>query len=134
MRIMLDTNIIISYILFKNSKMEKFFNFALNKDKLIISNIIVEELEQVFNKKFNSKIDVLNSFLNSLDAEFITIDNIDDMNLFEIRDKNDYPVLYSAIKSNVDIFITGDKDFKNVVIHKPKIMSINEYLELYYEP
>ena len=47
MRIMLDTNVIISYILFKKDKMEKFFNFALNKDELILLNVIVDELKEV---------------------------------------------------------------------------------------
>lgn len=133
MRIMLDTNVIISHILFNNDKMEKFFNFALNKDELIISNVIIDELKEVFSKKFRNKISILNIFLKTLHAECINVYGIDDMSLFEIRDKSDYPVLYSAIKGNVDIFVTGDEDFKNVKIDKPKIMSINEYMDQYYK-
>ena len=133
MRIMLDTNVIISYILFKNDKMEKFFNFVLNKDELIISNVIITELKEVFNKKFRNKVDVLDIFLSSLDVECINIDEIVDTNLFEIRDKNDYIVLYSALKGNVDIFITGDDDFKHVNVDRPKIMSINEYMNQFYK-
>ena len=133
MRIMLDTNVIISHILFNNDKMEKFFNFALNKDELIISNVIIDELKELFSKKFRNKISILNIFLKTLHAECINVYGIDDMSLFEIRDKSDYPVLYSAIKGNVDIFVTGDEDFKNVKIDKPKIMSINEYMDQYYK-
>ena len=132
MRIMLDTNVIISYILFNNETMEKFYNYILNKEELIISNIIINELKEVFDRKFKSKKDNLEIFLKSLEVECIHINDIEENDLFEIRDPGDYPILYSAIKGNVDIFITGDEDFKDVNINKPKIMTIKEYMNKYY--
>ena len=54
-----------------------------------------------------------------------------DYSLFQIRDINDYPVLYSAIISNVDILITGDLDFKDVEIEHPEIMTPREYIQHY---
>lgn len=35
--------------------------------------------------------------------------------LFDIRDVKDYPVLYTAIIEDVDILVTGDKDFSDMV-------------------
>ena len=49
--------------------------------------------------------------------------------LFEIRDVNDYPVLYTAIIENVDIFITGDKDFLGIGVEIPEIMA--DFMEKY---
>ena len=51
--------------------------------------------------------------------------------LFDIRDIKDYPVLYTAIIEDVDILITGDKDFKDIDIEKPEIMTPTEFLEFY---
>lgn len=51
--------------------------------------------------------------------------------LFEIRDANDYPVLYTAIIENVDILITGDKDFSDIEIEKPEILTPSDYIEKY---
>ena len=51
--------------------------------------------------------------------------------LFEIRDSKDYPVLYTAIMENVDILITGDKDFADIDIEKPEILTPGQYLEKY---
>ena len=51
--------------------------------------------------------------------------------LFEIRDKNDYIILHTAIIENVDVFITGDKDFNDIDIDKPEIMNVTEFLERY---
>lgn len=54
-----------------------------------------------------------------------------DEKLFEIRDENDYIILHTAIIEEVDILITGDKDFKAVNIEKPEICTPSEFLEKY---
>jgi len=46
-------------------------------------------------------------------------------------DIDDLPVLVNAIKSKVDLLITGDKDFDDVVIKKPKIIKPRKYIEEY---
>ena len=101
---MFDTNIIISYILFKNESIDLFVNHILKKEKLVISDVIVDELVEVFNRKFPKKIGLLKEFLTSLDCEFTSVGKIDDYNLFHIRDADDYPIFYSAIKANVNNF------------------------------
>jgi predicted nucleic acid-binding protein len=51
--------------------------------------------------------------------------------LFEIRDVKDYPILYSAITDDVDVFITGDDDFSDVKVEKPEIVSPAGFLDKY---
>lgn len=130
MRVMLDSNVIISYILFNNKTMSLFFDYVLNNETLLISNQIEEELRKVFNKKFPNKINDLEDFLDELDCEKVQVEKIEN-NAFEIRDAKDYPIFYSAIIGNADIFITGDSDFNNVIVDKPLIMSIKEYITNY---
>ncbi len=50
-------------------------------------------------------------------------------NLFEIRDPNDYPVLYTAIIENIDVLITGDKDILDVNIEVPEIMTPADFVD-----
>ena len=50
---------------------------------------------------------------------------------FEIRDDKDYMVLHTAIVADVDILITGDKDFTDVEIERPEILIPKEFLEKY---
>ena len=52
-----------------------------------------------------------------------------DTELFHIRDVKDYPVLYTAIIEDVDILITGDKDFSGIEVDKPAIMTPGEFIE-----
>ena len=49
--------------------------------------------------------------------------------LFDIRDVKDYPVLYTAIIEDVDVLVTGDKDFTDIDIEKPEIMTPAEFME-----
>lgn len=51
--------------------------------------------------------------------------------LFDIRDINDYPVLYTAIVEDVDILITGDKDFTGIEIEKPEILTPSDFMAKY---
>ena len=41
----------------------------------------------------------------------------------------DYPVLYTAIIEEVDLLVTGDKDFSDIDIGKPEIMSPAQFME-----
>jgi hypothetical protein len=41
------------------------------------------------------------------------------------------PVLINAIESDVDLLITGDKDFDDVIIEKPKIIKPRRYIDEY---
>ena len=53
--------------------------------------------------------------------------------LFEIRDEKDYPVLYTAITEDVDILITGDKDFSEIEIERPDILTPTEFIAQYVQ-
>lgn len=63
--------------------------------------------------------------------EYVYTPNDLEGGLFDIRDIKDYPVLYTAIIEDVDILITGDKDFNDIDIEKPEIMTPTEFIEFY---
>jgi predicted nucleic acid-binding protein len=50
---------------------------------------------------------------------------------FNIRDAEDYPVLYTAIIEDVDILITGDKDFANIEIENIEILTPSDFMDKY---
>ena len=47
----------------------------------------------------------------------------------EIRHEKDLPILVSAILSDIDCFVTGDKDFFDVEIERPEIVSAKKFLK-----
>lgn len=50
-----------------------------------------------------------------------------------IRDPKDYPVLYSAVAGFVDVLVTGDKDFGDVNLDAPEILTPAEYCAHYLD-
>ena len=131
MRVFVDTNIIISAILFPNAKVAKVFSHLIEKHTVIIASYIKDECKEVFEKKFPLKKEQLNIFFNGIRfEEFKTPKKIDEKKYPKIRDIKDLPVLVSAILSDSDILITGDKDFEDVTIDKPLIFTPAAYFEL----
>ena len=133
MRIMLDTNILISMLFFPREQFRKTLDYITRNHKLVLSSFVIDELFAVTERKFPSKKYIVDSFLSNLTYELVYTPHNIPGNLFEIRDINDYPVLYTAIIENIDIFITGDKDFLDVDIEMPKIMTLIEFMEEYFD-
>ena len=132
MRIMTDTNVIISAILFPKSQLTKVIQNVTEDHTLVLCSHIIDELQEIFTTKFKEKSYLLDKFLSKLSFELVyTPVDIDSANYPNIRDKGDLPILVSALLSDVDILITGDKDFFDVEIDKPEIISPKEYLERY---
>ena len=98
---------------------------------MVLSSYIIDELLKVTERKFPSKVKDIDLFLTRLPYELIYTPKERKLDLFTIRDIDDYPVLYSAIVEDVDLFVTGDDDFKDVEIEKPEIITPSEFLARY---
>ena len=132
MRIMLDTNVLISILIFDSKNLKKLLKNITDNHKLVLSSYVVDELKEVIKRKFNNKIYSLEEFLYNLPFEiYYTPENIINDKFVAMRDIKDEPVLYSSIVSDVDILITGDKDFKDINIEKPEILTPSEFLKKY---
>ncbi|MEN3004583.1 PIN domain-containing protein [Dehalobacterium formicoaceticum] len=62
MRIMLDTNVLISAFIFKSSAMNKVIETILLEHRLVLSSFVVDELKRVVLKKFPGKLGALDDF------------------------------------------------------------------------
>jgi len=134
MRVMLDTNILLSAGLFDKSKLSTLTVRISNEFKIVLSSQIVEELRMVTARKFPGKKKTLENFLRRLNFEMAFTPNEIDPDIYpKIRDKKDYPILASAIIAEVDIFITGDKDFSVLDLDNPEIMTIMKFADKYLE-
>lgn len=129
MRIMLDTNVIISALLFPSARMDRLFQTIVINHTMVISSYVIDELHEVVKRKFPQKEAVVECLLASMSYEFVYTPKCISDSLVYIRDVKDYPVIHTAIVEAVDILITGDKDFGELDIEKPEIMTPNEFLE-----
>ncbi len=131
MRVMLDTNILISAFVFKSKKMNELIYKLSKEHEIIICSYTVEELKELINSKFKVSQKDLDEFLKDFPFNLVYSPTNVENKLFEIRDKDDYIILHTAIIEDVDVFITGDKEFDNIDIDKPEIMNATEFLEKY---
>jgi len=132
MRVMLDTNILISAIVFNSKLMWNVIKRIEEKGSIVLSSYVIDELHEVINGKFPTKAGALEQFLIELPFELIYTPKIlPNHEIFTIRDKDDEKVLYSAVISDVDILVTGDKDFFEIEIERPDIVSHLEFLQKY---
>lgn len=126
---MLDTNVLISALLFPGAKMNAMMNYIFTQHQLVLSSYVVDELKSVVRRKFHGKELAINQFLMMMSFEYVYTPSKIENGLFDIRDVKDYPVLYTAIIEDIDILVTGDKDFSDIDIEKPEIMTPAEFME-----
>lgn len=55
MRVMLDTNVLISLLLFPNPRMNAMMERIFIEHELVLSSFVVEELKAVVQRKFSTK-------------------------------------------------------------------------------
>ena len=130
MKILIDTNVLISTALFPNSFAAKAFNIIIkNPSDIIICDYELDEMRTVFNRKFQSKLSALDSFIASLIGTINIVKVPEEPSKYDIRDVNDEPILRTALHYNVDIILTGDKDFAAVIMDKPEVVTPKEFVE-----
>ena len=130
-KIVLDTNIFISGILFGGNPRTILNLIIEGKFKLFVSDDILNELKEVLNrKKFNFPTENIHHILNEIEliSELITPSQH-----YEVvdRDPDDNIIIDCAVASGADFIITGDKDLLEIGSFKnSKIVHPSDFLDL----
>lgn len=131
MRIMVDANVLVSAIILDSKRMDELFECIFAKHTLVIASYTVTELIEVAEEKFPDRLDVVEKSLERMPYELARTPDEIEPDLYDVRDPDDYPVLYTAVKAEVDVLVTGDKDLLAVKIKSPEILMPSEFLERY---
>ena len=133
MKILVDTNILISAALFPNSIPFKAYVKAVSfPHHAVVCEQNIDEMKRVFYRKFPARIEALDRFLAAalLVLDVVPVPDEEDSKEDLIRDCLDRPILRAAIQADVDILLTGDKDFLESGIRAPKIMTPAQFMNL----
>ena len=134
MRVFIDTNILISCIVWPNSKPDRAFIEATYGygNNAMVCDYSVDERYRVFRRKFSGRINDMINFLARHMPFLEIVPYVTEPCELEqlIRDTKDRPILRAAIMAGADILLTGDKDFLESGITNPLIMSASEFLQL----
>ena len=118
MRVVVDTNVLISAIL-KDKDPEAVLLYVIESPDIewIASYFILSEYKEVLRrKKFDLSEELINKWATMIDLLTTVIDI--DASIDFPRDRKDAKFLECSIAGNAQFFITGDRDF----IHAQKLM------------
>ena len=126
---MVDSNVIFSANLIRNSTMANIVSHVIKNHSMVLCQYVIDEVIVAYTKKFPHKFDEIVGYLDDLPFELFVLTDYDERKYPDNRDRKDIPILANAIESGVDIFITGDKDFDDVNIAKPRILKSQQYVK-----
>ena len=121
MRIMIDTNILVSGMLFDGLE-RLLLNYAQkNKFSLLVSEFSLIETRSVLKYKFPDKEYILDQTMRLLPVVVVPVPSQEKIKSAEkiIRDPKDAVILAAAMESVPDVFVSGDKDF-----HTPEVKNV----------
>ncbi len=133
MRVLIDTNVLISAALSANGvPYQAYVKAASYPNHGLICEQNVDEMKRIFNKKFPKRLEALDKFFSMalLTLELVPIPTDENMTESQVRDADDRPILRAAIEANADILLTGDKDFLESGLKNPMIMTPAEFLNM----
>jgi len=125
MRVMIDTNVILSAIYNPKSKPAGVLRHVCEKHELVLCDYIIAECYDVMARKFPQNIVVFIKLLATLGYELVATPREG----VEMPDPKDSPILNAAVNADVDIIISGDKHFLNLDLERPQVLSPSDYYD-----
>ena len=126
MRVLADTNILISALLYPKSNPAKALYHAADNHDFVLSDHNIAEFRRIAKGKFSKAHADIDLFLTELTYELILAPEAPQK---LIADPKDAPILNAAIIENVDIIISGDKHFLSLDLERPKVLTAVMYLD-----
>jgi putative PIN family toxin of toxin-antitoxin system len=129
MKVMIDSNMLVSAVYNQDSKPAQAVRDVCENHELLLCDHIVSECYDVVGRKFPQHMPVLDKLFTSLGYSLVVAPRSESS---QIPDLKDAPILNSAILEDVDVIISGDNHFLNLNLERPKILTPAQYLELVY--
>lgn len=132
MKIVLDSNVLISAFLWGGKPKTILDRVFDGKDQLFISKEILDEIFDVLSReKFRLRKIIISSFLHEIE-EISELIFPSDRILEVLRDVDDHKILECALEADADFIVTGDKDLLILkTFRNTGILLASEFLELY---
>jgi len=125
MRILLDTNILIASIISHGSCFE-LLEHCIRNHILITSNYIIDEFEKVLQNKFGFVKEETSEAQSVIFKRFIKIKPCT-IEVIDLSDKSDIPILGTAVSGKCKLLITGDRELLSLKSYENiNIVSVSE--------
>jgi predicted nucleic acid-binding protein len=127
MRVMVDSNVIISAVYNPSSKPAAAVRGVCENHELVLCEHIIAECHDVVGRKFPQHAPMLVRLFATLGYTLAAAPQGGAV----LPVPKDAPILNAAIAGDVDIIISGDAHFLNLELQRPKVMTPAQYIEMY---
>lgn len=126
MRVLVDTNILFSALLFPRSKPAQAVLRVVDAHQMVLCDRNISELREILQRKAPHLLPDAEVLLAELSYELVpAVYHVEKL----IRDAKDQPILNAAIVTDVDVILTGDKDFLSMDLERPLCLTAAQFLE-----
>ena len=123
MRILVDTNVLISAMVFGGKPRSLLVDLMEKGHTLLVTSYVRDELHETLLLKWSDKAEKLFGIFEKM--EFAFCDSVDPDYSLQLRDPKDIPVLTDAIYYKADVILSGDKDFLEAKFDHPAVCSVS---------
>ena len=129
MKVVFDTNIFVSALVFPGGRGEAALQrVAGEKDELILSKPIIDELLGILGRKFSRDAEELSHVAVFLSELGLSVKPR--RRLHVVKDEPDNRILECAVAGNADVIVTGDRALLALREYRGvRIISLREYLD-----
>ena len=128
MKIMVDTNVLISAFVFGGRAGKLMHKLIASEHILYISDYIDKEFKAKLELKWPDKAARVYELFHTMSFQFCESTG---EKLGNLRDEKDIPVLSDALYHKVDLILTGDRDFLEADLTQPLVLSPSMFLEFW---
>lgn len=127
MRVLIDTNVLLSALLNEKSRVAQVVMYINQNSKyeVLLTDQNIQELHDVIKRKIPKLLPKITDFFEGLHYEALTTPC--ERATLPIRDPKDQPILDAAVTNDVDVILTGDKDFLALKLKHPRCMTVAEF-------
>ena len=130
MKILIDTNVLISAFIFDGKPLSLLKLLSYRKDRIYVSEYIENEFHEKIRQKWPLKSDEIFKAYQKAGIEVLKSTSI----IYRVlRDSADDPILSDAIYHNIDILVSGDRDFLEAGLTVPRVMTVSMFYDMIFE-
>ena len=129
MKVLIDTNVLVSAVSNEKGRPNKVLRHISRSEdyEIYLTDQNLKEFREVIKRKMPRFSQFVGPFLSKLNYEVVA--TIVDNEAVTIRDTKDQPILNAAILNDLDIVLTGDKDFLSLGLDRPECLTPAEFCE-----
>ena len=130
MRILIDTNVLISAFIFDGKPLFLLKLLSSGNDKIYVSEYIEHEFHEKIKQKWPLKSDDIFHAYRKAEIEVLKSTS----KIYRVlRDSADDPILSDAIYHKIDILVSGDRDFLEAGLTTPRVMSVSMVYDMIFD-